>query len=172
MSRTGIKYRLLDQEELKALLDYDSESGLFKWRASNSNRVRVGDVAGTVPAGTHRIIRIGTYNYRASALAWLFVYGQWPHGDVDHRDLNKTNDAINNLREASRSQNNANCPLRRDNKTGFKGVSSIPSSGKFRATIKIGDKQTHLGTYESAEDAHAAYFAKAKEVYGEFARSA
>lgn len=154
-----------------AQLRYDSRSGLFEWKASNSNRTKIGSVAGTVNAKGRRIIRIGTYNYHANVLAWLYFYGRWPVSDVDHKDLNKSNDAIDNLREATRSQNMANGPLRKDNKAGFKGVVKT-SSGRFRATIRIGRKQSHIGTYESAEDAHAAYFAKAKEVYGEFARGA
>lgn len=163
------KYRALDQKELKRLINYDPKSGIFTWKVSTSNRVTIGAIAGTIPKIGRRIIRIGTYNYHANKLAWLYVYGRWPIGDVDHKDLNKSNDAIDNLREATRSQNNANMGLRSDSTSGFKGV--CKRGDKFQAYITVNKTRIHLGMFETAELAHSAYYKNAQKFYGEYARS-
>lgn len=89
--------------------------------------------------------------------------------DVDHWDRDGLNNRRHNLREATRSQNMANVPIRAGNKSGYKGVSWHSGAKKWRATIKQNYRQVHLGFYADASDAARAYDAKAIELFGEFA---
>jgi hypothetical protein len=97
--------------------------------------------------------------------------GEWPEDEVDHHDLNKSNNAWDNLREATRSQNSRNTRGHRDSKTGVKGVHLSPS-GKYTAAICINRVQIHLGTFDTIEAAAAQYAEAANVAFDDFARAA
>ena len=88
--------------------------------------------------------------------------------EIDHIDVDTSNNRINNLREATCSENQANKKLKANNTSGFKGVSW--DRGKWIAQITINYKIIRLGRYERAEDAHAAYVKAAVEKFGEYHR--
>ncbi len=89
---------------------------------------------------------------------------------VDHIDGNGLNNMKINLRLATYSQNGMNSKLRKDSKSGFKGVSWDQNKQKWAARISINKKQLRLGYFETAQEAYAIYCAAAKQQYGEFAR--
>lgn len=107
--------------------------------------------------------------YKAHDLAWLYTYGEWPSDELDHHDLVRNHNWIDNLRLASQTLNNANRLRYRNNKSGFKGVHL--HQGKFRAMIRKDGRAIHIGCYDAPEKAHAAYVAKARELFGEFANA-
>ncbi|MGP9790665.1 HNH endonuclease [Roseinatronobacter sp. NSM] len=90
--------------------------------------------------------------------------------EVDHKDMNGLNNRRNNLRPASRSQNISNTRVRRDNKSSIKGVQWNANAKKYAASIHIEGKKKHLGYFQNAEEAHAAYCCAASKLHGEFAR--
>lgn len=108
--------------------------------------------------------------YRIHRLAWLYVYGEWPPMDVDHRDNNPANNRIENLRLATDSQNLGNMKRPVTNKSGKKGVSWHRVGKKWQAHVKIDGVNHYLGLFETVELAHDAYCKKASECRGEFAR--
>lgn len=91
---------------------------------------------------------------------------------VDHQDRNGLNNTRKNLRVASFSQNRCNSKRRRDNTSGFKGVSAYGKAGKFRARIKLNGKEYPLGYFHTASEAYAAYCKAAPAIHKEFARIA
>jgi hypothetical protein len=88
---------------------------------------------------------------------------------VDHIDGNGLNCTRGNLRRASASQNQANQKLSKNNKTGLKGVSWKVRDKKYIAQIQFKRKNYHIGSFDSPEEAKAAYDKKALELFGEFA---
>ncbi len=106
----------------------------------------------------------------AHRLCWVIFHGAWPSYDIDHIDLEKTNNAISNLREASRSQNCANKPMQSNNKSGVKGVHFCNRQKQWVASLTVGRKRKFIGYFDRKEDAGAAYAKRAKEIFGEFAR--
>ena len=88
--------------------------------------------------------------------------------DVDHIDQNPTNNNAKNLRWATSKNNQYNQGKRKDNSSGFKGVTFQKSRQKYCAKISINGKSKHLGLFESAEEAGQVYDAKAKQIHGEF----
>lgn len=161
----------ITQERLREVLDYDPETGAFTWLVSNSNRVRVGDHAGCIcKKHGYRLIGIDGVVYRASRLAVLYMTGDLPSKTVDHRNLNRLDDRWENLREASRSENQFNRGAQLNNRTGLKGV-SMTGSGRYQSRIYVGGVVHRLGSYDTPEQAHAAYSAAAPKFHGDFARA-
>lgn len=87
---------------------------------------------------------------------------------VDHRDNNPLNNIRGNLRIADRRQNGQNRMHRTNSKSGLKGVSWRKTYSDWAASIRVDGKLIHLDFYKTPEEAHAAYCAKAKELFGEF----
>ena len=92
-----------------------------------------------------------------------------PGMDVDHINGNPLDNRRANLRVCTRSENNGNLRRPRHNTSGFKGVCWEKWSGKWKATIKVKGKSRSLGRFLTPEDAHGAYCAAARAVWGEFA---
>ncbi len=160
----------LTHARLKELLRYEPETGDFVWLISTDRRIRFGASAGSINHNGYRIIKIDYRRYRANRLAWFYQTGAWPFADVDHRDLNRSNNVWTNLREATRSQNRANIGVQRNNKLGVKGVSR--RGDRYQVQITAGGVKRHIGTFNTQEEASAAYVAAAIEAFGKFARSA
>lgn len=89
--------------------------------------------------------------------------------EVDHRNGDGLRNTRKNLRLCSRIQNIFNAGPQRRNKTGFKGVSPYGSGKKFRATISVRGKWSHIGVFATAEEAARAYDAEAIRCFGAFA---
>jgi hypothetical protein len=100
-------------------------------------------------------------------LNWVLIHGEWPSLFVDHKDRDTTNDKIDNLRQATRTQNHGNSKVRSDNTSGFKGV--WPVGNRYRAKITVGQKDIHIGYFDTVQQAHEAYMKAAREYFGEFA---
>jgi hypothetical protein len=181
---------MITVEVVRSLLRYDPVTGVFTWRersveyfrdtkqqtASHSCAIWNGKYSGTT-AGRMREdgyweIRILGRFYRGHRLAWFYVTGEWPGDEIDHRDLDSSNNRWANLREATSSQNKANNGIRSNNRSGFKGAAWERRSKKWRACIRVNRKTIHLGYFDAAEEAHAAYCAAAEKYFGEFARAA
>lgn len=87
---------------------------------------------------------------------------------VDHIDRNPLNNTLDNLRICTKRENAINTKTRSDNSVGYRGVSQVKTTGRYRAYICINGKQKHLGMYESPEEAAAQYEKAAKKLYGDF----
>jgi hypothetical protein len=161
----------LTQERLRELLHYDPSTGKFRWRVRKKTNRWAGGIAGWRTRSEYWVIHIDGYHYRAHQLAWLYMEGEWGRPVIDHRDGNPFNNRWCNLRVSSRSDNGANQRRRRTNRSGFKGVAFDRRRGKWRAEITQRGRRYFIGRYATAEQAHAAYAAKARELFGEFART-
>lgn len=162
---------MLTQEELKRLLHYDPETGVFTRLVETNPRAKVGMTAGT-NMGRYFEIKHNHIAYRAHHLAWLYVYGRYPKEGlvIDHIDGDGKNNRISNLRECSQSQNMQNIGLHSSNSSGYKGVYWNKKDKRFMAMARLNMKRIYLGSYKTAEEAYAAYVAFAKTEHGEFYR--
>lgn len=161
---------MLTLDRLKQLLEYSSDNGVFVWLVNRRGRfARAGKVAGKL--NDHGYIRIGIDGriYLAHRLAWFYCHGEWPPGGLDHANGMPTDNRIANLRLATQSQNLANSRAR--NLTRLKGAYYKPRYEMWISQIKYGGKSHHLGYFETAEAANAAYMAEATKAFGAFARA-
>lgn len=149
----------LTQARLRELFDYNPSDGLFRRRISVSNR-KAGEIAGTLHKKGYTIIRVDSTMYKAHRLAFVYMTGAWPTGEVDHRNRIKTDNRWGNLRDVGPICNAQNhSKPRADNKTGMRGVCWRARSNRFVAQIQINGRRATLGYFGRAEDAYAAYCA-------------
>lgn len=145
----------ISQARLKALLNYDPDTGVFTWKVNRRPTIRIGDIAGCERRG-YWVLKVDQHVYFSHRLAWLYVHGVWPTGDIDHINRIRDDNRLSNLRECSRAENCQNTTARKSNTSGHKGVSWVAQRQKWVAQIVINGKNVNLGRYSSIEDAIAA----------------
>lgn len=154
----------ISAERLRECLDYDQDTGVFIWKISRQS-VHIGKEAGAKDSKGYLLIGVDGILYRAHRLAWLHFYGVWPSVDVDHINRVKHDNRIANLREATPSQNQQNISIKKNNKSGYRGVCWNARLEKWVAQICAHGKRRHLGCFTSAESAYEAYLAAAKTLH-------
>lgn len=154
----------MDHKSVIELLNYDQASGLFTWKKKRRG-VPLGKTLGCSNGrGYLRIVVLGKSCY-AHRLAWFYVYGIWPNGQIDHIDGNNANNAISNLRDVS-PQGNAQNVTRpsKKNKSSALGVSWHKKANKWQVHICVYKKRKYIGLFENIEDAKSAYIEEKRKV--------
>jgi hypothetical protein len=167
-----LQLRPKEIERLHKSLSYDPETGIFHHKLSGKHR-QAGDIAGRVVKNSHTnywLVWAGK-SYQAHRVAWLFVYGEWPAGQLDHINGIGTDNRIANLRLATQSQNNANRHKNVRSFSPLKGVSYQRRRSKpWIARITKDKRSIYLGRFATCEAAHATYLEAAETMFGEFAK--
>jgi hypothetical protein len=162
----------LTAERLRAVLEYEPESGVFVWKPRADipqwTAHYAGRRAGCIDPDGYRRIKIDGVRHKASRLVFLYMEGEHPADQVDHKKGRHADDRWLKLRPATPGQNQMNKPARINNKLGVKGV--YWSGGKYKAAISSGGKRRYLGRFSRLVDAVAAYNAASEELHGEYSR--
>lgn len=163
--------QLLEQATLKHWLWYEPDTGVFRWRfGSHNGKVKPWGVAGSPDNKGHIKIELLGKMYRAHRLAWLYMTGNFPSNQVDHKNLIKSDNSWVNLREANANQNQWNTGIRSDNKSGVKGVHFCKTWKRWIASVRMNGVRHHIGRFVNFEDAVLAVTEFRKNHHGEFAR--
>lgn len=157
----------LTQSEIKQILHYDQDTGIFTWKVNRTGTALAGTVAGKMTKGRVQI-KINGKRYYAHRLAWIYVYGEWPTQEIDHINLVMDDNRIENLRQATHQQNNWNKKCRKGSRSGHKGVCFDKSSSKWRSECMVNGSRKLLGYFPTPEEASEAYTEYAKKHHGEF----
>ena len=123
-----------------------------KWYLTNHNRVASGSEENFVFLSNFIMDHVSTKNSM-----------------IDHKDRNTLNNREANFRFCTKTQNAMNSKLRKDNTSGYKGVSYYKPNGKWRAYINIEGIRKSLGIFTTAFEAAKAYNNAALKYFGEFA---
>jgi len=86
-------------------------------------------------------------------LIWLFSYGRWPNGFIDHINGIKTDNRLVNLREVTSKENSKNRAISKSNSTGHMNVYNAKRQGAYRVAFCIDGKYKSLGVYDNIQDA-------------------
>lgn len=164
---------LPSQDELRRLFEYDPQSGKLIWRHRPESDARwnnrfAGKEAGHVSKRGYVQVQVGDRLALAHRVIWKWLHDEEPP-EVDHRDTDPSNNREQNLRASTRSQNLANRRGKRG-KALPKGV-QLTAHGRYCAQIAAEGETVHLGNFETAEEASAAFTAAARTRHGDFARS-
>lgn len=181
---------LPDQAYLLQCFSYNAEFGTLTWRerpvehfegkprkrrtASMAQRTFNSNYAGKLAGGAHLgptgkvywVVGINAASFQASRIIWMMMTDNDPSNEIDHWNGDGLDDSWENLREATRAQNNQNRPA--FGRLGLpKGVSRHPSG--FMARVGFGGREIYLGLFRTEEAASAAHTEAAKRLHGEFA---
>jgi len=159
----------MTQKRLRHLFGYHPD-GFFieKTNRNPSYKNTVGrSVKGTLYKNGYLMMTIDGKLHSLSRMIYLWHQGYLPQC-VDHINRIRTDNRIENLRSATRTQNRNNSGPNKNNRSGFKGVSPL-RSGRWVAVIRREGKQMHLGTFNSPKEAAQAYDKACKLFDKEFA---
>lgn len=163
----------LTAPRLRELLHYDPRTGIFTRLRSQGCR-KSGSVVGSKHFQKDGTPYLGACidgrHYLLHRLAYLYMKGHWPPRQIDHRNLDKCDNRWDNLRAATHAQNIHNRPASRRSRSGIKGVYRYGKLWIARLSIG-GTKTRYVGRFSTAEEAHAAYAAAHRAMFGEFSRA-
>ena len=150
---------MITQSELKSKLYYNPETGIF-------TRITTKKSNNKPSSNGYIYLSVNNKQYSAHRLAWLYVYGEFPTNCIDHINRIKHDNKIENLREASYSQNSYNKECK--SKSGYKGVTWWERDKNWKSQITINNKNIHLGYFKKAKDAHNAYINALNKYVGDY----
>lgn len=164
---------------LRECFTYDPKTGMLTWKKRPCNHFpaawewkRWNTIHAETQAGnkTTRQIKINNRSYYPHRIIWKMVTGKEPTATIDHKDCNCTNNRWSNLRPATQRQQCWNTRLQKSNSSGYRGVHR--HGPKWQAYITINGVRYCRGSFDTAEEAAAAYEIVARKVHGEFYRGA
>lgn len=107
------------------------------------------------------------FSYRLHIMIWEMHYGPVTPGmDIDHKNNIRDDNRIENLQELTSGDNIKKQVIRKNNKTGYKGVSFNKKNNNFQSYICVNYKNIHLGCFDTAEEAYEARKAAELHYYG------
>ncbi len=165
-------YREIAIGFLHQCLSYDKETGSLCWRhrpishfgsdrqTRRWNTRYAGKIAGSVFCSEtkgYRVVLINKRGYQAARIIVALMTESWPTAEVDHINGVRDDNRWNNLRLATDGENSQNRKLRRDNKSGYMGVSWNIGVNKWIANITTYGIRRTLGCFNDPSEAHSAY---------------
>lgn len=159
-------------ERINELFRLDPSTGRIFWKVAANSQAPKGSVAGNLTSYGYRRVQIDGKSYREHNIVYALAHGRHPSAHLDHVNGVRDDNRPDNLREATRSENNCNKGTEIRNKSGVKGVSWRADRGKWWAQIVKSGKIHRLGYFTNIDEAAAAYRMAAEQHHGEFARTA
>jgi len=143
-----------DRKLFMEYLKYNDITGNFIWiKKPYKSKKNIGDIAGSIDTKGYVSITVKHKRIKAHRLVFLFKYGYLPENGIDHKNGDKADNRICNLREAGPSCQQRNMPISIKNTSGFKGVRRKDKYGLYEAQIWFKGKSIYLGKYKSAIEA-------------------
>ena len=160
---------MVNQKRVKELFYY--KCGSLYWKEARGYKTKAGDLAGYCHKGTGRaFIKIDGKRYRQHRVIYLYHNGVMPKM-VDHKDGDKLNNHIENLRAYTSSKNKCNRRIQKNNTSGFKGVNWDKNKCKWVAQIRKDGVHYHLGLFSDIKSASFAVFEARTRLHGVFANN-
>ncbi|MCF3455418.1 HNH endonuclease signature motif containing protein [Stenotrophomonas maltophilia] len=152
-------------QDVREKYDYNPDTGVFVFRAGK----KAGMVCGAVHPDGYLLIAVKNKCQRAHRMAWLYVHGEHPAGEIDHINGVRDDNRISNLRVTDRKGNMRNLrQARRTARCRSLGVNYRPKTGQYVSMIHTDEGRKYLGCFRSEEEASNAYQA-AKKIYHQVA---
>ena len=146
---------------------FEYKNGELYWKVSKQ-KIKIGQKAGTLNNSGYRVIKFNQKSYLEHRIIFALHKGYMPEF-VDHIDGNTINNHIENLREATKTQNHYNRNLQKNNTSGIKGVCWHKPSKKWSVNLIVNGEKKYFGTYFDKEVARFVVEAMRCKYHGNFA---
>ena len=140
---------MITQEELKRILNYDPETGLWTWLISRGRAI-AGNIAGSYSTLGYLYIKIDGQSYIGARLAWLYMTGEWPEDEIDHINRIPSDDRWVNIRMVDRTGNTQNRVM-----VGVSGAPGVYRNSRDTKWVAQYNR-TYLGSYDTVKEASEA----------------
>jgi len=153
-------------ELLSQMLTYNKDTGKLFWKRRTpeiDSRDKFRNMFNTRFAGKEALAYVDCKGYAvgniadkqlsAHRVAWALEYGEWPNGDIDHINGNRSDNRIENLRVVCKAENNRNMRKPKTNTSGVVGVSFDKKSKKWHSYIHVNNKRKTLGYFADFDGA-------------------
>lgn len=155
-------------DAIRRYMSYDPSTGKLRWKEKPNRNLAEGKEIGKENSWGHLCFGFRGRTWMVHRVAWFLYYGRWPEYQIDHINRVKTDNRIENLRDVPQNinQQNQGNP-HRNNKAGFLGV-TLRGDGRpnpYRAAIKTNGKNFNLGSFATAEEAHAVYLEAKRKIH-------
>lgn len=155
----------MNQETLKRHLFYNPVTGAWTWIMPTNKRIKKGQAAGSVTHWGYLEIELFGERQKGHRLAWLYMTGAMPPGEVDHKNHDRLDNRWENLRDGGGGVNQQNrIRAQTNSSTGMLGVIAA-APGVYHARITVAKKACHLGSFQTPELAHQAYLQAKREMH-------
>ena len=158
---------IITKEYLEQFFYY--KDGFLYWKISKCP-AKAGNKAGRIIGAGYYQLGLNRKVYSNHRLIFLMHHGYLPI-EVDHKDNNKLNNRIENLRAATSSQNSFNKPKRATNTSGVKGVNWDKGSNQWIARCEVGKKRYFLGRFNDIKEAEKVIVQFRNQHHGSFANN-
>jgi hypothetical protein len=99
---------------VSAIWSYNPDNGCLTWKIDPGTRPMKGRVVSSRQSGGYVTVGYLGRGYKAHRLAWILHYGNWPNGEIDHRNGLRFDNRISNLRDVTHQQNQMNQKCHRE----------------------------------------------------------
>lgn len=148
---------MISADRVREVLAYEPSTGVFRWAMARP-KCSPGQIAGSLDSDGYVVIGLDGKLHRAHRLAWLWIHGTLPKCGIDHRNRNRADNRIDNLRPADKSENAQNrIEANPATSSRLLGVTYCRQTGKWKAQIMVQGTNKSLGRFPDANAAHAAY---------------
>lgn len=158
---------LPDLETLNRLFSVDFSAGVLRWKIHRGRAIR-GAVVGFVQPNGYLATSIGNQSYYIHRIIWKMATGSDPQNTVDHKNGDRADSRLENLREATFGQNMVNSKPSVKAPLGIKGIHLFKQTNRWSSGISVNGKKMHLGYFATPEEAADAYKAASLKFHGEF----
>lgn len=156
----------MNKELCQQLFNY--QNGSLYWKI-NKGTAKAGDKAHSNGNG-YLALKVNNIPYLEHRLIWLWHNGELS-AHIDHINGIRNDNRIENLRIATHSENMRNAKIRKDSKSGIKGVHWCKTKQKWKATLTFNGKQHYLGRFDDLDLAKKAVDEARKIHHGKFYNS-
>jgi hypothetical protein len=157
---------MITQKDAQEYFDY--KDVVLYWKVKASNRVKVGNPAGSFdPSTGYHKIHVNYKFYKTHRVIFLYHYGYFPDF-IDHIDGNKLNNRIENLRAATKSQNCMNQKISIRNTSGIKGVMWHKRDKKWVVALRVNSILHSFGYFKDKELAELVAVEATNKLHQEF----
>ena len=153
---------VLTYDKAREYFNYNPETGELIWKKGKGSTARVGSKVGSFNTGGYLKTIFNGKHYAVHRIIWLWVYGEWPKHQINHKNVIPSDNRLCNLEDIPLREN---CQKKKCHMEGrLPGVRRTKNSDRFCARIVANKRRIIIGTFNTEQEAYEAYLNGCQEL--------